>query len=77
MARKKDDWFLAEQGVVVRRCVSDDLAAWEIANALDHGWLVMSHNVVWSPAFAIWFIIIAFAGKTEHVITFAKAAPAT
>jgi hypothetical protein len=40
---------------------------------LDHGWTILNHSVVQSPSWDMYFIIFAFASRTEHVITFVKA----
>ena len=72
MKQAKPAWFEAEQGVIIRRYTSDDLAAWELAAALDHGWTILNHSVVQSPSWGMYFIIFAFASRTEHVITFSK-----
>lgn len=71
-----DDWYASyESGVVIRRYTCDDFAAWEIARALEAGWQVLSHNVVWAPSYAIWFFWITFSDRTQHVVTYVKKAP--
>ena len=69
-------WYEADQGVVVRRPRNDDEAAAEIVHALEHGWTILSHNVVKSPWLFIGILFIGrLVGRAEHVITFMKTPP--
>jgi hypothetical protein len=65
--------YEAERGLIIRRYRSDDLAAQEMAAALDRGWEILSHNVVSKPSLLLLALFFGFfSNQTEHVITFAK-----
>lgn len=81
MRQKNSDagWYGADQGLIIRRYRSDDDAAEEMAEALQRGWEVLSHNVVWKPSsfIGIPFLFVAFpfaffSDRTEHVVTYVK-----
>ena len=75
VARKarRNPWFEAERGLIIRRYTSDERAAWEMAAALERGWEILSHNVVSKPSLLFLALFFGFfSNQTEHVITFAK-----
>ena len=76
MAKRQETepWYAAGSGVRIGRYSDDDSAAEVIALALDNGWSVLSHNVVWVPSGGVFFLFLfGFSARTEHVITFTKA----
>ncbi len=72
MPKLSKDWYKTEQGVVVPRCKKDDKAAEFIVEGLDHGWELLSHNVISESWLMVWFFVGRLFHQSTHVLTFSK-----